>query len=213
MKRRQVLGLSAGLLALTMSGCNRAPDEDDASADSAALLYAQQLPDLSGQMHALEHWRGQPMVINFWATWCAPCVREMPDLDELQAEFPSVRFVGVGIDSTQNMLEFVKKVPVSYTLLEARASGLDLMQQLGNSTGGLPFTLVVSAHETVARSIEGQIDPDDLRATLRQLATGPGASLNGRNTVQPSHVASAAAKAPANHGGNPGPGNSGLFTT
>ena len=167
MNRRGFLLASAVAGTSLLLGCK--PSQESVASAGLDVLFAQKLPDLNDEVHALEKWRGQPLVVNFWATWCAPCVREMPDLDRLQAEFPNVRFIGIGVDRPEKMREFVQKVPVSYPLLEARASGLELMHQLGNSAGGLPFTLVVTAQQKIARAIEGQIDPDQLRATLQSL--------------------------------------------
>ncbi len=148
-------------------GCR--PTDDAAASGPAKVLFSQRLPDLTGQVHAFDQWRGEPLVVNFWATWCAPCVREMPDLDALQNEFPSVRIIGVGVDRPEKIAEFLQKVPVSYLILEARASGLDLMQQLGNTAGGLPFTLVITPQQRIARSIEGQINFDELRSLLKTI--------------------------------------------
>ena len=62
----------------------QAPQAADAQVDPVASLMALRLPDLSGASHSLDAWKGQPMLVNFWATWCAPCVKEMPELDALQ---------------------------------------------------------------------------------------------------------------------------------
>ena len=99
-----------------------------------------QLPDLSGLPYAFRL-KGQPIVVNFWATWCAPCVREMPELDALQKKYPQVRFVGIGVDSAANMQKFVEKVQVSYPLWVIGAGAIDTLRKLGNPSGGLPLLL------------------------------------------------------------------------
>lgn len=167
MNRRAWLGgcMAAALAILT--GCER---ENGPAASSVDSLFDQTLPDLAGGMQPLAQWRGKPMVVNFWATWCAPCVKEMPDLEQLSQEFPQIAFIGIGIDSTEKMLEFLNKVPVTYTLLEARAQGLDLMRDLGNANGGLPFSVLIDADQRLLRTISGIIDREDLRQALRPLA-------------------------------------------
>lgn len=166
--RRQWCTLAAVSLLGVLTACGREPAGGSATATEA--LFGATLPDLDGTAQPLAQWRGQPVLVNFWATWCAPCVKEMPDLDALDREFPDVAFVGIGVDSPENMREFLKKVPVGYTLLEARAQGLDLMRGLGSTTGGLPFTAVIGRDGRIIRAVAGQISPENLRPSLAQAA-------------------------------------------
>lgn len=166
MSRRSFCLGAIALMAGLTSGCGERPATAQVSSD---VLFRQTLPDLVGTAQDIAQWRGRPMLVNFWATWCAPCVKEMPDLDRLQAEFPGVAFVGIGIDSAPNMVAFVEKVPVAYPLLEARSTGLELMRELGNRNGGLPFTVILAEDGRILRSIMGQVEPDEIRATLRLL--------------------------------------------
>src|SRR3546814_19067464 len=86
-------------------------------ADAAGSLFELTLSEASGHEHALADYLGKPLVINFWATWCPPCVREMPELDGLQKKYPSVQFLGLAIDTAGNVREFAEKVQVYYPLL------------------------------------------------------------------------------------------------
>jgi len=129
-------------------------------------LFDLTLPDPGGRAQPLERYRGRPLVVNFWATWCAPCVKEMPDLDALHRRFPKVQFVGIGVDTAENITQFIKKVPVAYPLLVAGNDGVDIVRSLGNTSGGLPFTVVFDADGSVRRTILGQVAVDDLAATL-----------------------------------------------
>ena len=137
--------------------------------DPVAALKQMQLPDLNGASHSLAGWKGQPIVVNFWATWCAPCVKEMPALDALQKKYPHVRFVGFGVDSAANMQKFVEKVQVSYPLWVIGAGAIDTLRKLGNPSGGLPFTIVFNADGSINRKILGEVQPDDLDRTLAGL--------------------------------------------
>lgn len=105
-------------------------------------FFELELPDLQGDMSALAQYRGQPLVVNFWASWCPPCVEEMPDLDRLSQSFPQVQFLGLAIDTRRNVDKFLKHTPVRYELLIPGYSGVELMRTLGNSKGGLPFTVL-----------------------------------------------------------------------
>lgn len=140
-----------------------------AESDPIPALMQLQMPDLNGASHSLADFKGQPMVVNFWATWCAPCVKEMPELDALQKKYPHIRFVGIGVDTAANMQKFVEKVQVSYPLWVIGAGAIDTLRKLGNPSGGLPFTLVFNADGGINRKILGEIQPDDLNQTLSSL--------------------------------------------
>jgi len=141
------------------------------SADPADPIdfYALTLPDLTGQAQPLSRYRGQPLLANFWATWCAPCVKEMPALDALASRFSAVQFLGIGIDTAANMRDFVQKVPVAYPLLVAGYEGVDLLRALGNSAGGLPFTVLFDASGQQVRQILGEVELDELARTLERI--------------------------------------------
>jgi thiol-disulfide isomerase/thioredoxin len=130
-------------------------------------LFAQRFPDATGREFALEQWLGKPVVVNFWATWCPPCVKEMPDLEALHKKYDGIQFLGLGIDTASNMLAFADKVKVSYPLLVLGHGGISLMRELGNKNGGLPFTVVFDAQGRVHSKILGQVKPDALEQTLR----------------------------------------------
>lgn len=140
-----------------------------AESDPIPALMQLQMPDLNGATHSLADFKGQPMVVNFWATWCAPCVKEMPELDALQKKYPHIRFVGIGVDTAANMQKFVEKVQVTYPLWVIGAGAIDTLRKLGNPSGGLPFTLVFNADGGINRKILGEIQPDDLNQTLSSL--------------------------------------------
>lgn len=142
------------------------------AADTAAQFLASSFPDLEGTDVPLARYAGRPLVVNFWATWCAPCVKEMPDLDALAGKYPGMQFVGIAIDTQPNVERFIKKVQVSYPLLVAGHGGISTMKALGNSKGGLPYTIIFDADSTVSLDILGQVDPEKLDAHLAGLASG-----------------------------------------
>ena len=161
MKRRTFLQACVGA-ALT-SGLGRA-----VWAASPDALFTRQFPDHEGIETPLGQWLGRPVVFNFWATWCPPCIKEMPDLEALSQQFPGVQFVGLGVDTAANVRKFMPKVNVSYPLLVTGYAGIDLMKSLGNAAGGLPFTLVYDAAGQVVERILGQIKPAELEAVLQR---------------------------------------------
>jgi len=141
-------------------------------ADAVATFLADSYPDLQGTPVPLSSYAGRPLIVNFWATWCAPCIKEMPDLDELSRKYPEMTFVGIAIDTQANIERFLKKVQVSYPLLVAGHGGIEKMKALGNRKGGLPYTVIFDAESNISRDILGQIDPADLDAYLAALQQG-----------------------------------------
>ncbi|MDR2625397.1 MAG: TlpA family protein disulfide reductase [Zoogloeaceae bacterium] len=149
------------------------------SAEDAALqqLLQIRLVDVNQNGIDLSAWRGRIRVINFWATWCAPCKEEMPAFSQLQEAFPEVQFVGIAVDSADNVRAFSTKHPVSYPLPLGNDTLLTLSRKLGNSYMSLPFTLVVSQEGKLLSRRSGRFAKDDLAALLRQLtASAPPAS-------------------------------------
>lgn len=162
-----LIGLGAGFLL----GKHYRGDDDAGLSPAIAQLYATRLPDLAGTTQAVSQWRGKTLVVNFWAPWCGPCVEEMPDLGALSREVSgkNVQFIGIGIDSAQNMIAFEQKVKVDYPLLVAGYPGTDLAKALGDTAGALPFTLVIDPQGKVRLQKLGRVMPDEVRAALKPL--------------------------------------------
>ena len=135
-----------------------------------APLLSQSFPDTQGAAVSLSRWAGRPVVANFWATWCPPCVKEMPELDALHKKYPSVQFVGLGVDTAVNIRAFMHKVHVSYPLLVTGHDGIQLMRDLGNQAGGLPFTVVFDAKGRQIDRVLGQIKPTQFERVIQGLA-------------------------------------------
>ncbi len=171
--RRLLLGagVAIGAAALGAAVAWRRTTPSDAADDAVALLLAQTLPDSAGQPYAFAQLAGQPLILNFWATWCPPCVEEMPELSALHAELGGrVRMVGIGIDSPGKIAEFASKKPVTYPLVVAGMSGTELARQFGNTSGALPFTVLIGRHGRIAQRILGRIDLARLRPIALELA-------------------------------------------
>jgi thiol-disulfide isomerase/thioredoxin len=134
-------------------------------------LFEQSMSDASGIPHKLSQWQGKPLVVNFWATWCAPCVEEMPELSALQADLHSkgVQVIGIGIDTAENIESFAAKYKISYPLYVAGTNGIELSRQLGNKNGGLPFTVIFDKQGLVAKTYSGRLQMDHLRSDLAKL--------------------------------------------
>lgn len=148
-----------------------APAPTAPASGAVAQLLSAPLRDIDDKPQTLEAYKGRVLVVNFWASWCAPCVAEMPQLVALHDAYASkgVQFVGIGVDSRQNVQNFLKKVPVDYPILVSGFGGADLARSLGNGPGALPFTVVIDANGVVRSTKLGQIVPTELRTTLDAL--------------------------------------------
>jgi thiol-disulfide isomerase/thioredoxin len=142
-----------------------------AAADTQALaaLWQGKFTTPGGQPLSLGPWRGQPLVVNFWASWCPPCVRELPQFDRFAREYGprGWRVVGLALDNPQAVREFLQRVPVSYPIGLAGLDGSALMAGLGNDQGALPFTVVLDTHGQIARTHLGQTSFDQLSEWTR----------------------------------------------
>jgi peroxiredoxin len=139
--------------------------------DAVALLLSLSLPDAEGRPHALAESAGKTLVLNFWATWCPPCVEEMPELAELHRDIAGRNgmVIGIGIDSPSNIREFASKHRFPYPLLVGGMGGTELSRRFGNSSGALPFTVVISPDRKVAKRILGRVRLAQMRQIVEPL--------------------------------------------
>jgi thiol-disulfide isomerase/thioredoxin len=160
--RLPVNGTPSGLI----SSQQLSPAQEQAQADAVMGLT---LPDLDGRPQAMAQWRDKILVVNYWASWCAPCVEEIPAFSRLQRQYAAqgVQFVGIGIDTVENMQAFVRTTPVAYPLL---AGGTNPGGNPALTVKGLPYTVVVGRDGKVAFSRYGSVDEAALEPLLRQLS-------------------------------------------
>ncbi len=121
-------------------------------------------PGPQGQEVSLAAFRGSPLIVNFWATWCPPCVEELPMLDEFyrQQRGNGTHVVGLAIDRKDAVVGFLAKLPLSFPIAIAGTSGMELGRALGNLKGGLPFSVVIGSDGTVAQRKLGRLVLADL---------------------------------------------------
>lgn len=137
-----------------------------------AALFAASFPDAQGQPQALSQWRGKLLVVNFWASWCPPCLEEMPELSALQRKYAGqgVVVLGISTDDAAKMQEFAHSTPTSYPLLAGDFDAMQLAAQLGNDRGVLPYTVLVRGDGSVVWQHFGRLDMQALKQALGPLS-------------------------------------------
>ena len=127
------------------------------------------MPDLAGQPQAMAQWRGKVVLVNFWATWCAPCREEIPLLIKKQNELGAngLQVVGIAVDEADKVQAFATEMGINYPVLVGDMQALDLGRAVGNELGGLPYTLVVDRNGRIARTELGTLSEEKIDALVR----------------------------------------------
>jgi thiol-disulfide isomerase/thioredoxin len=141
---------------------------------SSAPLFAATLNDLDDKPVALERYKGKPLIVNFWARWCGPCRVEIPELIAIRkAHKGRLEVLGIGIeDKADAAKEFARAYEMDYPVFVARDKGIPLMQALGNTKGGLPFTIVIDRNGQVVQKKMGIMKKADLEAAAEVALKG-----------------------------------------
>jgi thiol-disulfide isomerase/thioredoxin len=136
---------------------------------NVARLMAASLPDMEGKSQALAQWRGKLVVVNFWATWCPPCLEEIPGFVRMQEKFGNqgLQFVGIAIDNPAKVREFAAKYRMNYPVLIGEMDAIELGRMAGNERGGLPFTVIVDRKGRLVGTELGGLNEQKLTAIIQ----------------------------------------------
>lgn len=138
--------------------------------DVTRLLQAD-FSDLAGKNTKILDWRGKVRVVNFWATWCAPCREEIPGFVRLQDEYrgEGVVFIGLALDNEQAVKRFAADVGMNYPVLLAEYGAMELSRGAGNRLGALPFTVLIARDGSFARAFSGIVQEQQLEDALKRV--------------------------------------------
>jgi thiol-disulfide isomerase/thioredoxin len=174
MARSRPVLLTAALSAAAVLGYfayrSFAPNEavEDVAVSAAPPAVAT-LPDfslgnLAGEQQSIQSWPGKPLLINFWATWCGPCLREIPMLKELQTARPDLQVVGIAIDKRDLVVEFADKMQFNYAILIGQSEAWAAAAALGVNIYALPFTIFTSGDGRILGVHTGELHAEHLEA-------------------------------------------------
>lgn len=138
---------------------------------SAAPIFAATLPDMDGKAQKIEQWRGKVLIVNFWATWCPPCLEEIPEFVKLQGKYgkEGLQFVGIAIDQKDKVEDFARQNGINYPVLVGEADAIDLSRKAGNRLGALPYTLIIDRTGQVVATELGGLTEAKLEPVIKPL--------------------------------------------
>ena len=174
-----VLYMGAALIAVVsgfllrghLMGTSSVEVAGDSAIKGAQTLLSASLPDLNDQNQSLSQWRGKVMVVNFWASWCEPCRKEIPEFIELQEKFgdKGLVFVGIAVDQKERAASFSKNIGINYPVLVGDMRAMMLAEAAGNREGALPFTVVIDRDGKITGTKLGTLSRSKLESMFMPL--------------------------------------------
>ena len=115
--------------------------------------------DLDGQRRNIKEWDGKVILLNFWATWCPPCLKEIPDFIELQKDYGEQGFqiIGIAVDDEQAVREYATEIGMNYPTMAVQSEGVGLAKRYGNHAGALPYTVIINRNGEISNTIMGEL--------------------------------------------------------
>lgn len=156
------IGAAAGLAWWRSPGSGSEPRQPSAE---LAPFWATSWTDPWGKPLEVAKYQGRPLLLNFWATWCPPCVEELPMLNAFfqQNRANGWQVLGLAVDRSEMVQKFLRQNPVDFPVAMAGLGGSELGSKLGNVSGGLPFTVVVNSEGVIASRKLGRVTPENLQ--------------------------------------------------
>ena len=161
--------LAAGVAWQQRHGADAGPGGAGTTGTAEGGVWQMRFDQPDGGVLDMATLRGKPLLLNFWGTWCPPCVKEMPELDRFAKQFgpQGWRVVGLAVDNPKAVREFLARTPVSYTIGLAGFEGSELTRTLGNTQSGLPFTVAFNRQGAVSHRKAGATTLEELSGWAR----------------------------------------------
>jgi len=164
------IGLLLGIGSSLYKNGNIKANTSETTSHSLSSLPEFSYPDLQDNQRSSAEWRGKIVVLNFWATWCPPCRKEIPHFIEVQKNHKdSTQFVGIAIDDKDSVVEFAEIMGINYPTLLGDMNAIGISKQLGNSFSGLPFTAIFDQQGKLIHTQVGEILREELEAEISKL--------------------------------------------
>ena len=147
---------------------DNSPAAKEARAMESQYRPAFKLPDINGLMHDVNEWNGSVLVINFWATWCPPCRKEMPAFIDLNEKYhiQGLQFVGIALDDADKVKDFIDTNGVEYPILLGADEAVKVSTEYGNRLGALPYTSVINREGRIVKTYRGEVPQDALEKLI-----------------------------------------------
>jgi peroxiredoxin len=129
------------------------------------------LPDLQGRQRHIRDWDGRVIALNFWATWCPPCLKEIPRLIKLQTKYGGrgLQIIGIALQKPAEVIEFAREHGMNYPLLAGELPVVRIAEDYGNDIGALPYTVVIDRQGRIAFIKRGPVTVSEMQRVLRPL--------------------------------------------
>jgi peroxiredoxin len=137
---------------------------DKAKQENLNQLPEFSLPDLTGKQRSIKEWQGNVLIINFWATWCPPCLKEMPEFEAMQNSYSGkgLQFIGIALDDVEPVKQYIDNHKITYPILLGQDQGVKIAHDLGNIVDTVPFTVIIDKKGVAIKSHMGALTKEEL---------------------------------------------------
>jgi len=161
-----IIGFISGFAGLYLSK-NLSPSLNN---PQTSIFFNSVSKDLNNNNVSLSKYKNKWLLVNFWATWCAPCREEIPELNELANTNKKIQLVGIAIDEIEAVKKFLDKTPIYYdSFISNDMSGVEISKSLGNEKGVLPFTILINPNGKIQDAFYGKLDIESLNIHLAKI--------------------------------------------